>query len=191
MTTAYGHGIAITPLQLANAYATMVNGGIWRPTTLLKVEPGHAVEGRRAISEATSYRLRQLLRLVVLKGTGRKGDAPGYRVGGKTGTAEIADAGGYNRHRNVSTFAAVFPMDHPRYVVVAMLDAPIGNAQSYGLTTAAWTSAPVVNRVIQRIGPMLGVRPDMTKDIDESDLLPLLWKGPGSDNALGTSGEDQ
>lgn len=179
MTTAYGHGIAITPLQLANAYATMVNGGIWRPTTLLKVAPGEAAKGRRAVSAPTSYRLRQLLRLVVLKGTGRKGDAPGYRVGGKTGTAEIADAGGYNHHRNVSTFAAVFPVDNPRYVVVAMLDAPIGNAQSYGLTTAAWTVAPVVSRVIQRIGPILGVRPDMTKDIDESDLLPLLWKGPG------------
>ncbi|TPG38978.1 penicillin-binding protein 2 [Sphingomonas koreensis] len=177
MTTAYGHGLAITPLQLANAYATMVNGGIWRPTTLLKVAPGHAAEGRRAIAASTSARIRQLLRLVVLKGTGRKGDVPGYRVGGKTGTAEIADAGGYNKHSNVSTFAAAFPMDHPRYVVVAMLDAPIGNAQSFGLTTAAWTVAPVVGRVIQRTGPMLGVMPDLSRDIDESDLLPLLWKG--------------
>jgi len=191
MTTAYGHGIAITPLQLANAYATLANGGIWRPTTLLKVEPGHAAAGERVISQATSDRMRQLLRLVVLKGTGRKGNAPGYRVGGKTGTAEVADAGGYNHHRNVSTFAAVFPIDRPRYVVVTMLDAPIGNAQSYGLTTAAWTVVPVANRVIQRIGPLLGVLPDMNRDIDESDLLPLLWKGPGAGAAPSGEGEDQ
>ena len=181
MTTGFGHGIAITPLQLANAYATLVNGGIWRPTTLLKVAPGAASKGERVLSPSTSYRIRQLLRLVVLKGTGRKADVPGYRLGGKTGTAEIVGAhGGYEKHSNVSTFASAFPMDDPKYVVVAMLDAPVGNAQSYGQTTAAWTVAPVVNRVIQRIGPMLGVMPDLNKDIDESDLLPLLWHAPGS-----------
>jgi cell division protein FtsI (penicillin-binding protein 3) len=180
MTTAYGHGIAVTPLQLANAYATLVNGGIWRPTTLLKVAPGAAPAGRRVISEATSARLRQLLRLVVLKGTGRKADVPGYRVGGKTGTAEVAGAGGYSKKANVSTFAGAFPMDHPRYVIVAMLDSPIGNAESFGLTTAAWTAAPVVNRVIARTGAMLGVLPDNKRDVDVSDLLPLLWSAPGS-----------
>ncbi len=129
MTTGYGHGIAVTPLHLANAYATLVNGGIWRPTTLLKVAPGKAPEGRRVLSEATSARMRQLLRLVVTQGTGRKGEAPGYRVGGKTGTAEVAGAGGYSKKANVSTFAAAFPMDAPRYVVIAMLDSPVGNAE--------------------------------------------------------------
>ena len=179
MTTAFGHGIAVTPLHLANAYATLVNGGIWRPTTLLKVAPGHAPEGRRVLSEATSARMRQLLRLVVLLGTGKKGEAPGYRVGGKTGTAEVAGAGGYNKKANVSTFAAAFPMDAPRYVVVAMLDSPVGNAESFGLTTAAWTAAPVVSRVISRTGAMLGVTPDTTRDVDVSDLMPLVWHAPG------------
>jgi cell division protein FtsI (penicillin-binding protein 3) len=181
MTTSFGHGIAITPLQLANAYATMVNGGIWRPTTLLKVSPGAAPQGERVISPAVSYRIRQLLRLVVLKGTGRKADVPGYRLGGKTGTAEIAEVGGYHKHSNVSTFAAAFPMDNPRYVIVATLVAPKPNASSFGQTTAAWTAAPVVSRVVQRVAPMLGVMPDMNKDIDESDLLPLLWHAPGTD----------
>ncbi|MDB5676312.1 MAG: peptidoglycan glycosyltransferase [Sphingomonas bacterium] len=179
MTTAYGHGIAVTPLQLANAYATLVNGGIWRPTTLLKIAPGAAPAGRRVLTEATSARMRQLLRLVVMRGTGRKADVPGYRVGGKTGTAEVAGAGGYSKKANVSTFAGAFPMDHPRYVVVAMLDSPVGNAQSFGLTTAAWTAAPVVNRVIARTGAMLGVLPDDKRDVDVSDLLPLLWSAPG------------
>ncbi|MES1971001.1 MAG: penicillin-binding protein 2 [Pseudomonadota bacterium] len=183
MTTGYGHGIAITPLHLANAYATLVNGGIWRPTTLLKVAPGKAVQGRRVISEATSARMRQLLRLVVTQGTGRKGEAPGYRVGGKTGTGEVAGAGGYSKKANVSTFAAAFPMDAPRYVVIAMLDSPIGNAESFGLTTAAWTAAPVVSRVISRTGAMLGVTPDNSRDVDVSELLPLLWHAPGEDTA--------
>ena len=179
MTTAFGHGIAVTPLHLANAYATLVNGGIWRPTTMLKVAPGAAPAGRRVLSEATSARMRQLLRMIVLLGTGKKGEAPGYRVGGKTGTAEVAGAGGYSKKANVSTFAAAFPMDSPRYVVVAMLNSPIGNAESFGLTTAAWTAAPVVSRVIARTGSLLGVTPDMKRDIDVSELMPLVWHGAG------------
>jgi cell division protein FtsI (penicillin-binding protein 3) len=177
MTTAYGHGIAVTPLHLANAYATLVNGGIWRPTTLLKVAPEQQAQGRRVLSEATSARMRQLLRLIVLQGTGKKADVLGYRVGGKTGTAEVAGAGGYSKKANVSTFAAAFPMDAPRYVVVAMLDSPVGNAESFGLTTAAWTAAPVVARVIARVAPLLNVAPDMKRDVDETDLLPLVWHG--------------
>jgi len=184
MTTAYGHGIAVSPLHLASAYAALVNGGTWRPATLLKVAPGQAARGRRVIQQATSDRMRQLLRLVVMEGTGRKGDAPGYRVGGKTGTAEVAQAGGYNKHSNVSTFAAAFPMDAPRYVVVAMLDSPIGNKASYGITTAAWTVAPVVGRVISRVGPLLGVMPDEHRDIDVSSLLPLIWRSPGKSRGI-------
>lgn len=183
MTSGYGHGIAVTPLHLASAYAALVNGGIWRPATLLRVAPGHGAEGRRVFSQATSDRMRQLLRLIVLQGTGKKGEAPGYRVGGKTGTAEIATKSGYSHRRNVSTFAAAFPMDNPRYVVVAMLDSPVGNAQSAGQTTAAWTVAPVVSRVIMRTGSMLGVQPDMNRDEDVSELLPLLWHAPGENAA--------
>ncbi len=179
MTTAYGHGIAVTPLHLASAYAALVNGGIWRPATMLKVAPGKEARGRRIVSEDTSRRMRQLLRLVVTQGTGKKGEAIGYRVGGKTGTAEAASAGGYDRHRNVSTFAAAFPMDAPRYVVIAMLDSPKGNAESFGLTTAAWTAAPVVSRVISRTGPLLGVVPDLNREVDLADVLPLIWHAPG------------
>lgn len=177
LTTSFGHGIAITPLHLASAYAAMVNGGIWRPATLMKQREAPA--GRRVFSEATSQRMRQLMRLIVLHGTGRKGEAPGYRVGAKTGTAEKPGAGGYNKRVNVSTFAAAFPMDAPRYVVIAMLDSPKGNAESFGLTTAAWTAAPVVSRVISRTGPLLGVIPDAQRDVDVSELTPLLWKAPG------------
>lgn len=179
MTVAYGHGIAVTPLQLANAYATLVNGGIWRPTTLMKVAPGKAATGRRVLKQSTSDRLRQLLRLIVLDGTGRKAEAPGFRVGGKTGTAEKPSDGGYSKSVNVSTFAAVFPMDAPRYVVLVMMDSPKRVEANSFQTTAAYTAAPVVSRFIARAGPMLGVIPDAGRDIDESELLPLLWKPKG------------
>jgi len=176
MTSAYGHGVAVTPLHLAAAYAALVNGGIWHPATLMKVQPGQAVPGHRVISQATSDRMRRLLRLVVLQGTGKKADAAGFRVGGKTGTAEVATGGGYSKKANVSTFAAAFPMDAPRYVVIVMLDSPNG-----AVNTAAYTAAPVVSRFILRAGPMLGVMPDATRDIDVSELLPLIWHRPGEE----------
>lgn len=172
MTSGYGHGVAITPLHLASAYAALVNGGIWRPATLMRADRPPA--GRRIYSEETSRRMRQLLRLIVLQGTGKRGEAPGFRVGGKTGTAEKSSGGGYSKKVNVSTFAAAFPMDNPRYVVIAMLDAPKGTADTYGFTSAAWTAAPVVSRVISRAGPLLGVIPSDGRDIDVSDLLPLI-----------------
>ncbi len=174
MTVSYGHGIAVTPLHLASAYAALVNGGIWRPATLKKLEPGQAPAGRRVFKASTSARMRQMLRMIVAYGTGRKADAPGFRIGGKTGSAEKPGAGGYRRSSLVSTFAAAFPMDHPRYVVIAMLDEPKGTAATYGQRTAAWNAAPVVGRVVPRIGPLLGVMPDETRDIDISDLRPLI-----------------
>ena len=180
MTVAYGHGIAVTPLHLASAYAALVNGGVWRPATLLKVQPGHTAEGRRAFSQATSDRMRQLLRVIVTDGTGRKAEAPGYRVGGKTGTAEVPQAGGYSRNRNVSTFAAAFPMDAPRYVVIMMIDSAERVEANRFQTTAAYTAAPVVSRVIQRTGAMLGVAPDMARDVNIDDIRATLWHAPGA-----------
>lgn len=174
MTVSYGHGIAVTPLHLASAYAALVNGGVWRPATLRKLEAGEVPEGRRVFKAATSARMRQMLRMTVVYGTGRKADAPGFRIGGKTGSAEKPGAGGYRRSSLVSTFAAAFPMDHPRFVVIAMLDEPKGTAATYGQRTAAWNAAPVVARVVPRIGPLLGVMPDETRDIDISDLRPLI-----------------
>lgn len=179
MTVAYGHGIAVTPLHLASAYAAIINGGIWRPATLLKVEPGKAAKGRRIVSQRTSDIMRKMLRLIVTEGTGRKADVSGFRIGGKTGTAEKPGVGGYSKTINVSTFAAVFPMDKPRYVVIAMLDSPKGSAASSGQTTAAYTAAPVVAKVIARTGPMLGIYPDNSVDVELSDMMPLLWKPKG------------
>lgn len=181
MTTSYGHGIAVTPLHLASAYAALVNGGIWRPATLLKLGDKAPPQGRRVFKASTSARMRQLLRLIVSDGTGRNADAPGFRVGGKTGSAEKPGAGGYRRHSLVSTFSAAFPMDNPRYVVLVMIDEPKGNAFSFGQRTAGYTAAPVVKQVVMRAGPMLGVFPDESRDVDVSELTPLLWKNGKED----------
>lgn len=180
MTVSYGHGIAVTPLHLAAAYAAMVNGGIWRPATLYKVDPGHAATGRRVFKASTSARMRQLLRMIVVDGTGRSANAQGFRVGGKTGSAEKPGGkGGYNRTSLVATFAAAFPMDKPRYVVIAMLDEPKGTAATSFQRTAAYNAGPIVGRVVPRIGPLLGVVPDDSRDIDISDLSPLVGNGKG------------
>ncbi|MBI1403471.1 MAG: penicillin-binding protein 2 [Porphyrobacter sp.] len=177
MTVGFGHGLAVSPLHLASAYAAMVNGGIWRPATLMKIDPADAPRGRRVFKESTSSRMRQLLRMIALYGTGRSADAPGYRIGGKTGSAEKAGVGGYRKTALISSFAAAFPMDAPRYVVVAVIDEPKGTVASSFQRTAAFTAAPVVGRLVPRIGPMLGVQPDAHRDVDISDLRYLVDKG--------------
>ncbi|MCE2841661.1 MAG: penicillin-binding protein 2 [Novosphingobium sp.] len=168
-----------SPLHLATAYAALVNGGIWRPATLKKLGAGEVPEGRRVFKASTSARMRQLLRMIVVDGTGKKADAVGYRVGGKTGSAEKPGVGGYRRSSLVSTFAAAFPMDRPRYVIIAMLDEPQGTAATSGQRTAGWNAAPIVGRVVPRIGPLLGIMPDPTRDVDITDLSPLVASGEG------------
>lgn len=174
MTVSYGHGLAVTTLHMANAYAALVNGGILRPATLERIEPGEVPRGKRVFKASTSQRMRQLLRMISIYGTGRSADAPGFRIGGKTGSAEKAGVGAYRQTALISNFAAAFPMDRPRYVVVAMLDEPRGTRASSGQRTAAYTAAPIVGELVPRIGPMLGVRPDTSRDVDISDLRFLI-----------------
>ncbi len=182
MTVGYGHGIAVTPLHLATGYATLFNGGVFHPARLLKVDRNHPVaRGVRVFSEDTSYKMRALLRLVVTQGTGKKADAPGYRVGGKTGTAEKLLNGRYTSSAVVTTFAGVFPMDEPRYVIVAMLDDPKPTKDTYGFHTAGWNVAPVVSRTVSRIAPMLGVQPNRNREPDMSEVLPFVHEEHAKD----------
>jgi cell division protein FtsI (penicillin-binding protein 3) len=175
LTVGYGHGIAVTPLQLASGYATLFNGGVYRPATLLKVDDAHPLApGRRVFTESTSRKMRSLLRVVVTHGTGRKADAPGYRIGGKTGTAQKVIGGRYSNHINITSFAGVFPMDEPRYVIVVMLDEPKALPETFGFTTAGWNVAPVVSKTISRIAPMLGVRPDKRLEPNMAEVLPYI-----------------
>jgi cell division protein FtsI (penicillin-binding protein 3) len=182
MTVGFGHGIAVTPLHLATGYATLFNGGVYHPATLLKIGPGHPVpQGVRVFNEDTSYKMRSLLRLVVTKGTGRKADAPGYRVGGKTGTAEKLANGHYTSAAVVTSFAGVFPMDDPRYVMVMMLDDPKPTAETYGFHTAAWNIGPAFGVAVSRIAPLLGVHPDMGREPDMSLVLPYVHEDRAKD----------
>jgi cell division protein FtsI (penicillin-binding protein 3) len=163
MTIGFGHGISETPLQVASAAAALVNGGVLYRATLLKVPPGEAPRGRRVISPQTSAHMRQLFRLVVQYGTGEMVDAPGYVVGGKTGTADKVVGAHYADQKLLSSFVGAFPMTAPKYLVLVMVDEPHPNKWSHGYATAGWTAAPAVGRVIVRIAPLLGVPP-----IDES-----------------------
>ncbi|MBI1179751.1 MAG: penicillin-binding protein 2 [Alphaproteobacteria bacterium] len=159
MTIAFGHGLSITGVQLARAYAAVAGDGRIRPVTVLKTEPGYEPKGERIVSPETARKIQGLLRLVVERGTGRNANAPHYLVGGKTGTAEKASVHGYRRKALVSSFASVFPITNPRYVMVVMIDEPHGTKETYGYATAGWTAAPATKRIIERIAPMLGVPP--------------------------------
>ena len=159
MTIGFGHGISVSPLQIASAVSAVVNGGVLRPATLLKLPSGEAPAGRQVLSRQTSVELRKLLRLVVEKGTGKFAEAPGYLVGGKTGTAEKVSGRRYNTHSLISSFAGVFPIDDPQYFVMISIDEPHGNAKTFGNATGGWVAAPGVARTVERMAPLVGIQP--------------------------------
>lgn len=158
MTISYGHGIAVSPLHLASAVAATVNGGILRPATLIRAKT-QETGGVQVFSADTSDKMRRLLRLVVENGTGRNADAPGYLVGGKTGTAEKQVNGSYKRNALISSFVGIYPATDPRFVVYVMIDEPKGIRESFGYATGGWTAAPVVGGVIKRMAPLMGIKP--------------------------------
>lgn len=157
MTVSFGHGLAVTPVHLIANYAALVNGGLAVTPTLLKRAPGERPIQKRVISAETSAVMRMLLYAVVAEGTGKNAAVAGYLVGGKTGTAEKAIGGKYKRDRMITSFVGVFPIDRPRYAVLAMMDEPQGIKETFGFATAGWTAAPVAGTVIERIAPLLGV----------------------------------
>lgn len=168
VTISYGHGISVSPLHLVRGIASLVNGGTQERLTLLKDGNKNKAKGERVISAQTSENIRRLMRLVVDHGTGGKADIPGYRVGGKTGTAEKVQAGGkYNPDAKMASFISAFPVDNPKYVVLVMIDEPKGDKSTYGYATGGMIAAPVVGRVIARMGPMLGIKPRY--DVPEDD----------------------
>ena len=172
MTIGYGHGIAVTPLHLISGIATLVNGGITRPPTLLRRHG--EISGTRVVTRETSDAMRLLMRMVVEDGTGKKAEAEGYLVGGKTGTAEKAAAGGYKKNALITTFVGAFPMDAPRYAVLVMLDEPHGTKTTHGYAAAGWNAAPTVGRIISQIAPMLGVMAIRPSGEDEEETERLL-----------------
>jgi len=117
------------------------------------------VSRTRVLTTETSDSMRALYRLVVERGTGRSADVVGYPVMGKTGTAEKARAGGYARNALLTSFLSAFPANDPKYAMLIMFDEPQATENTYGYATAGWNAAPVTSRVVQRIAPILGLRP--------------------------------
>lgn len=159
MTVAYGHGISVSPLQMATAVSAVVNGGVLHRPTLIKRPAGYALAGQQVLSARTSEDMRRLLRLVVERGTGKLASAPGYLVGGKTGTAEKVAGGRYERKGLLSSFIGVFPITEPRYLVMISIDEPHGSKESHGFATGGWAAAPGVAHVVQRMAPLMGIQP--------------------------------
>ncbi|MDQ0348409.1 peptidoglycan D,D-transpeptidase FtsI family protein [Ancylobacter vacuolatus] len=159
-TIAFGHGLAVAPLQAVMAVNALVNGGYLIPPTFLKRTREEALAaGTPVISPKTSAQMRYLLRLNAEKGSAKKVNVPGFYAGGKTGTAEKVINGRYSKTKLLTTFTGVFPMDNPQYLVLVMLDEPQAVEGTYGYATAGWNAAPTTGKIISRIGPMLGIMP--------------------------------
>lgn len=160
-SASFGHAISVSPAALAAGVGSVVNGGRYLPLTLQPLSAGAHPEGRRVISEETSRQMLGLMRRNVLEGSGRRANAAGLRVGGKTGSAEKIVDGRYARDKVLASFAAVFPTDGAlrdnRYLVLIIIDEPVADAESGG-RTGGLTAAPTAGKVIDRIAPFLGVK---------------------------------
>jgi cell division protein FtsI (penicillin-binding protein 3) len=171
-TIAFGHGLSVAPLQAVMGVAAIMNGGILIPPTFLKRSEAEAAQlGQRVIKPQTSEMMRYLMRLNVEKGTARKADVPGYYIGGKTGTADKVVSGRYSKSKVLTDFMAIIPADHPRYLLLIMVDEPKTTPETHGFTTSGWNAVPVGGRVVARIAPLLGIEPRM--DLPPADQLIL------------------
>lgn len=177
-TAAFGHGFAVQPLQGISVIGGLLNNGLMTQPTFLKRDIDEAnVLAKRVVKPETAEKMRYLFRLNVTEGTATKADVIGYRVGGKTGTAEKVVNGRYAQNKLLNSFIGAFPMDDPTYAVIVMLDEPHAVPGTFGFETAGWNAVPTAGKVIARIAPMLGVQPKLTAD-DLAKLAKLDKAGP-------------
>jgi cell division protein FtsI (penicillin-binding protein 3) len=175
-TIAFGHGLAVAPLQAVAAIGALVNGGHLIPPTFLRRTQQEAMDlAKQVIKPETSEKMRYLMRLNVEKGSATRADVPGYYVGGKTGTSEKVVGGRYSKTKVLTSFTAVVPADRPRYLVLIMLDEPQALPETHGFTTSGWNVVPVGGAVIARIAPLLGIEPRF--DLAPSEKLILASAG--------------
>ncbi len=164
ITAAFGHGFSTTPLQTAVGCAALMNGGfLLNPTFLPRTIDEASQVATRVVAAKTSEDMRYLYRLNAEKGSGKKAEVPGYRVGGKTGTAEKVINGRYSSSVRFNAFVASFPMDDPQYIVLSIIDEPKPEKPGMG-ATAGSNAAPIVANIIRRSASMLGVKPDFRQE---------------------------
>jgi len=172
VTIAFGHGLSVAPLQAVMGISALVNGGKLIPPTFLKRDKEEAAKlARQVIKPETSDKMRYLMRLNVEKGSGSRANIPGYYVGGKTGTSEKVVNGRYAKNKLLNSFTAIFPSDKPRYLLLIMIDEPQPTPESHGYATSGWNAAPVSARVIERVAPLLDIKPRF--DLPKADQLIL------------------
>lgn len=168
-TMSYGHSIAVSPIQLINAVSAISNGGFLNKPTLIKEivdANGNVIERkrpelrRRVISEETSDKMKMMMRRVVEKGTGQRAQVPGYIVGGKSGTANIATPTGYLEAYN-SSFVGVAPLNDPRLTVLVVINNPKGGI------LGSVVAAPVVQDVLEKSLNYMKIQ--KTEEVDEKD----------------------
>ncbi len=157
-SVSYGYGIAPTLLHIAQATASIVNGGKLYPATLI-LNSNNQHKYTRSIKEETSEKMRDLMREVVINGTGRRARTYGYDVGGKTGSAEKSINGIYMKSANISSFIAAFPISLPKYVIAIMIDEPQPGPESK-FVTGGIVAAPIVKEIVSRIAPILNILPE-------------------------------
>ena len=167
-TIAYGYSVAVTPLQLAQAYAVIGNGGVMQPISLIATDEN--VNGKRAVSEETAVAVRRMLEEVVRPGgTATNASVDGYRIAGKTGTAWKAAKGGYSEDKYISIFAGLAPASNPRLATVVVIDEPTGELY-YGSDVAAPVFADVMTESLR----LLAVPPDAMPARDPGSVMQAM-----------------
>ena len=171
-TASFGHGITTTPLQLAKGYSIITNGGFDIKPSLIKDNSKKELNKKRILNSNLSKTINPILRKIVTtkEGTAEFANIPGYEVAGKTGTAQKSSLGGYSKEK-VNTFAAVFPISNPKFVLIVILDEPkiskdyiykyrnkSGSYKGTPFNTAGWTSVEIAGKIIENIGPILATK---------------------------------
>ena len=163
-SVSFGYGLAITPLHLITGYCSMINGGIYHNPSLVK--SGNKNDGYRVISDNTSKSMKELMRVVVTDGSGKRANIAGYEVAGKTGTAnKLSDDGKYVNKKVRTSFVAAFPVSNPQYALMVMMDEPKPLKDTWGFVTSGWNTTPTAGKIITAIAPQLDVEANF--DIDE------------------------
>lgn len=167
-TMSYGHGIALTPIQLTNAVSAISNGGYLMEPRLAKelrnseaniIETFEPEIKRQVISNETSETMLSLMETVVSNGSGSRAYIPGYRVGGKTGTAQKIIDGRYAQNKYIASFIGVAPIDNPQFVILVTVDEP-----SAGTYYGGSVAAPIARDILEEIFNYMEIPPQYDED---------------------------